>query len=199
MEHTYPCLNDKTKDTPVEPIYFYQNSWAAKKIFEIHPQRHVDVGSAANAISIIAQLVPTTMVDIRPLPVEVDGLTFVKGSILHLPFANNSLESVSSICVIEHIGLGRYGDKLDPRGSEKAIKELQRVVKHRGYVVISVPIDATPQTHFNAHRTFTPELVHSLFSECRLVEEKYIYGYSMHDSYEAKNGFGTGLYLFQKK
>jgi len=67
------------------------------------------------------------MVDIRPIDVSLDNLFFVKGSILNLPFRNNSIESISSLCVVEHIGLGRYGNVIDPYGSEKAIKELKRV------------------------------------------------------------------------
>ena len=197
--HFYPCLTDKTESHEIEPIYFYQNSWAAKKIFDLKPKNHVDVGSSATAIGLISQYFPTTMVDIRPLPVTLTGLSFVKGSILKLPFKNNSLETLSSVCVVEHIGLGRYGDKLDQFGSEKAIKELKRVVKKGGHIIITVPIDAHNHVHFNAHRTFTREYIVSLFSSFKLVEEKYIYGMSMQDEYDPSLGFGTGLYLFKKK
>lgn len=198
-QYFYPCLTDKTDTTEIEPIYFYQNSWAAKKIFELKPKNHVDIGSSATAIGLISQFVPTTMVDIRPLSVQLDSLSFVKGSILKLPFKTNSLETISSICVVEHIGLGRYGDKLDQFGSEKAIKELKRVVKKGGHIIITVPIDAANHVHFNAHRTFTRVYVVSLFSSFKLVEEKYIYGMSMQDVYDPSLGFGTGLYLFKKK
>jgi hypothetical protein len=34
--------------------------------------------------------------------------------------------------VVEHIGLGRYGDPIDPDGDLKAISELKRVVQKRG-------------------------------------------------------------------
>jgi SAM-dependent methyltransferase len=70
------------------------------------------------------------MVDIRPVDIAVEG--FVFGSVLALPFPNASQASLSSVCVIEHIGLGRYGDELDPRGSEKAAAELTRVLAPRG-------------------------------------------------------------------
>lgn len=197
-QHFYPCLTDKTEITEIEPIYFYQNSWAAKKIFDLKPKKHIDIGSSVTAIGLISQYVPTTMVDIRPLKVELDGLSFVKGSILKLPFKNNSLETISSICVVEHIGLGRYGDKLDQFGSEKAIKELQRVVKKGGHIIITVPVDSENHVHFNAHRTFTRSYILSLFSAFKLIEEKYIYGMRMKDLYDPSIGFGTGLYLFKK-
>ncbi|MEI8232353.1 MAG: DUF268 domain-containing protein [bacterium] len=198
-KYLYPCLTDNTVGTPIEPIYFYQNSWAAGKLFGLKPKKHVDVGSSASAIGIISQFVPTTMVDIRPLPVKLANLTFVKGSILKLPFKDKSLETISSICVVEHIGLGRYGDKLDQFGSEKAIKELKRVVKKGGYLIITVPVDTENRIYFNARRAFTRDYILTLFEDCRLVEEKYIYGFDFQNTYDSSLGFGTGLYLFKKR
>jgi hypothetical protein len=53
----------------------------------------------------------------------LENLFFKEGSILALPFESGSIKSLSSLCVVEHIGLGRYGDEIDPFGSESAIKE----------------------------------------------------------------------------
>ena len=79
-------------------------------------------------IGAISGSVPTIFVDYRPLEVRLPGLTCVAGTIEQLPFADVSLRSLSCLHVIEHIGLGRYGDSLDPDGSRKAAVELQRVV-----------------------------------------------------------------------
>jgi len=119
INYLWPCLKDKTEKTLVEPIYFFQDTWAAHKIFKANPKHHYDVGSAVKTIGIISQFVPTTMIDIRPIDVSLVNLFFVKGSILNLPFKDDSIESLSSLCVVEHIGLGRYGDSIDSRGSEK--------------------------------------------------------------------------------
>ena len=135
MRELYPCLLDKTKITPIDSTYFYQDTWASGKIFQNNPHAHVDVGSSVHTIGIISKFVPTTMVDIRPLSVTLENLTFMKGSITDLPFEDNSIESLSSLCVIEHIGLGRYGDEIDPFGSEKAISELKRCISWGGVFV----------------------------------------------------------------
>jgi SAM-dependent methyltransferase len=197
-KNLYPRIYDKTTNTPVDPIYFYQNCWCAKKIFEAKPEKHFDVGSSAELVGILSGFVPTTMVDIRPLPVRLKNLSFVQGSILNLPFSDNGISSLSAICVIEHIGLGRYGDPLDQFGSEKSAKELQRVVKPGGSLYISVPIDSKNTVYFNAHRAFTREHLLRLFSSLTLVEEKYVYGYDVFDSYDTSKGFGTGLFHFKK-
>ena len=197
-EYLYPCLTDKTTNTPLDHVYFYQNAWAASKIFSYKPSRHFDIASQAGFVGIVSQFVPTTMVDIRPIDVQLNGLDFLEADILKLPIADNSLESVSSICVVEHIGLGRYGDSVDAYGSEKAIVELKRITKPGGKILFTVPIDKESRIYFNAHRAFTRQHIIEHFKDCILMEEKYIYGDRMFDEYSADKGFGTGLFYFQK-
>lgn len=195
----YPCLFDNLEYTPVEPVYFFQDSWGARKISEMKPKHHYDIGSSVKTMSILSQFVPITMIDIRPIELELPNLFFQKGSILELPFEDNSIDSLSALCVVEHIGLSRYGDPLDPFGSEKAIKELKRVLKNGGILLFSVPVDSENKIYFNAHRAFTRDYIIELFSDMELIEEKYIYGTKMYNNYDSSKGFGTGLYMFRKK
>lgn len=194
----YPCLNDRTTFTPIEPTYFFQDTWAARKIFRKKPVKHYDIGSSAKTIGIISQFVPTIMIDIRPIDLYLDGLHFLEGSILAIPAESDSLESISSLCVVEHIGLGRYGDPIDATGSEKAAKELQRVLAVGGDLYFSVPVDDACKIYFNAHRAFTRDYIISLFDQLTLVDEKYHYGRKMFDQYDPRKGFGTGLFHFTK-
>jgi SAM-dependent methyltransferase len=138
------------------------------------------------------------MIDIRPIELELPNLFFKKGSILELPFENNSIETLSSLCVVEHIGLGRYGDPLDSFGSEKAIKELKRVLKVSGIILFSVPVDSENKIYFNAHRAFTRKYILELFDGFEVLDEKYHYGTKMYDMYDETKGFGTGLYMLKK-
>lgn len=158
----FPRIYDKTTHTDVDPVYYLQGCWCAKKIFENKPTHHYDIASQALMVGIISQFVPTTMIDIRPLSVTLPELSFIKGDITHLPFKNGEVSSVSSICVIEHIGLGRYGDPLDQFGTEKSAKELERVLAKNGNLYVSVPVDSVNKTYFNAHRAFTREHVLSV-------------------------------------
>lgn len=195
LEHLYPCLGDDTAQTPIEPTYFYQDAWAFEKIVKQHPSQHIDVGSHHTFVALLSKVVPVTMVDIRPLSLPLDTLNFKAGSILELPFEDGSVESLSSLCVVEHIGLGRYGDPLDPKGTEKAIAELRRVVKPNGNLYISLPIDDENRTHFNAHRAFTEEYVETLCHPLKILERCYIHGNKF--GYQRLNGFCIGLYHLQ--
>jgi len=197
-EYLWPCLTDKRSHTPVEPVYFLQDTWAARKIFALKPSRHHDIGSSAMTMAILSQWVPVTMVDIRPLDIALEGLSFEKGSILNLPFADNSIESLSSLCVVEHVGLGRYGDEIDVRGSEKALAELKRVLKPGGNLFLSVPVDRQCRVYFNAHRAFTRDYLMQLIDGLTVVDEQYQYGTGLYPAYDPERGFGTGLYHLMK-
>jgi SAM-dependent methyltransferase len=109
-------------------------------------------------------------VDIRPLNVQLPGLKHKRGSIINLPFDDNSIESLSSLCVIEHIGLGRYGDPFDPLGSVRAGRELSRVLLPGGNLYVSLPVGLETKTIFNAHRIFTTTDAIALFPGLQLLE-----------------------------
>lgn len=194
----YPCLDDNTGNTVIEPIYFYQDAWAFERIVLSKPAEHIDIGSHHKFVAHLSKIVNLTMVDIRPLSLPMDSIKFVRGSVLELPFADNSVSSLSSICVIEHIGLGRYGDPIDPDGSIKAFTEICRVLKHGANLYISVPIEEISKTYFNAHRAFEERyLLGTLLNEFEIVDRKYIYGDNFVDTKD--KGFGTGLYHLRKK
>lgn len=192
----WPVVGEDVGETDVEPIYFFQDAWAFELIVRDNPEIHVDVGSHHKFVALLSKVVPVTMVDIRPLPVTLDSLTFKQGSILDLPFEEGSLPSVSSICVLEHIGLGRYGDDLDPFGTEKALAELKRVVAPGGHLYVSVPLDVETHTNFNAHRTFSEATILEMFEPFEVIERRYIYGNEF--VAERRDAQGTGCYRLRR-
>lgn len=194
-----PCLADMTDTTPIT-YYFYQDTWAFHRIASARPARHVDVGSTALLVGCLAGIVPTVSVDIRPLEVRLPGLTFQRGSIVDLPFEDGSVESLSSLCVVEHIGLGRYGDPLDPDGSARAGRELARVLRPGGSLYVSLPVGAESRTFFNAHRVFTVPDALALFPGLTLVDRTFVAdGGVLPDlSAAGPSDFPVGLFLMTK-
>lgn len=166
---TFPKLADRLATTPYDSHYLFQDTWAAQRVAESGPDRHVDVGSRIDYVCFLTAVTRVAFVDIRPLTAPIEGLEPIDASILDLPFADHSLESVSCLHVVEHIGLGRYGDPLDPEGSRKAMAELQRVVAPGGQLLFATPV-GRPRVCFNAHRIHDPRAIVELFGELELVE-----------------------------
>ena len=199
---SYPCLTDWTQYTPFDPHYFFQGAWLARRLQQQKPALHVDLGSSVLTISTVSAHVDTVFVDYRPIKANLKGMTPVAGNIVNLPFASNSLASLSCLHVIEHIGLGRYGDPIDPQGSIKAAHELQRVLKRGGLLYLSVPV-GRKRVDFNAHRVFAPNHVPELFEQLQLLEFSYVDDsgtfYENWNSVDAANNqYACGMYLFSK-
>lgn len=173
ISDSFPVLSDRLKTTPFDPHYVHQGAWLARRVAEAKPERHVDVGSLVQTISVLSGHVPTVFVDYRPAKLSHHGLASVAGDICRLPFADASIGSLSCLHVIEHIGLGRYGDPIDPLGAHRGAKELQRIVRNKGKLYLSTPI-GRERVCFNAHRVFDPATILSFFDELTLVTFSFV-------------------------
>lgn len=169
LAEAYPQIHDRTLASAFDRHYFYQDVWAAQRVAEARPARHVDVGSRVDFVGFLTSVTAVTFVDIRPLEAEVEGLTSVAGSILDLPFEDRAVESLSCLHVAEHIGLGRYGDPLDPDGTRRAAAELARVLAPGGSLLFSLPV-GRPRTCFNAHRIHSPGEILQMLEGLELTE-----------------------------
>jgi hypothetical protein len=161
------CLNDKTKTTGFDSHYIYHTAWAARTVASISPVRHVDIGSSLYFCAMLSAFVPVSYYDYRPASLHLDNLTSAHADLLHLPFADASIPSLSCMHTVEHVGLGRYGDTLDPDGDLKAMAELQRVLAAGGSLLFVVPV-GRPRVVFNAHRIYSYADVMQGFQELEL-------------------------------
>lgn len=173
LSETYPLLRDRVASTPFDAHYFFQAAWISRLLVEARPRLHVDIGSSVQVNAVLSAWVDTVFLDYRPLPAKLSKLMCVAGTATHLPFADYSLSSVSCLHVIEHIGLGRYGDPLDPTGSRSALRELARVVMPGGKLYVSVPV-GKERVCFNAHRVFAPQRIAGWLDQLRLESFSYV-------------------------
>ena len=204
----YPCLDDRTGETKFDPQYFYQAAWAMSAIYKADPTTHIDVGSDVRFVGMLTAITKVKFVDIRPLNAALKNLECLNGTILNLPFDDQSLESLSTLHVIEHIGLGRYGDPIDPLGAEKASTELKRVLSVGGSLYISMPI-GRPRVQFNGHRTFSPQEVLMLFEGLTLTNAALVDNYGHYHSdvnlntvifnETLGNEFALGCFVFKRE
>jgi SAM-dependent methyltransferase len=164
------CLLDNTGTTGFDRHYVYHTSWAARVLAHTRPSTHVDVGSSLFFAGIASAFVPIDFYDYRPADLCLEGLRSRHADLMALPFADASVLSLSCMHVVEHVGLGRYGDPLDPDGDRKAIAELKRVVAVGGSLLFVVPV-GRPRICFNAHRIYSRAMVLEMMAGLTLRQE----------------------------
>lgn len=163
----YPCLNDATPNTSFDRHYVYHTAWAARLLAQMRPTLHVDIGSYLYFATLVSAFIPIRFYDYRPAQVVLPALESGFTNLLALPFEDGSVVSLSCMHVVEHVGLGRYGDALDPDGDLKAMKELARVLAPAGNLLFVVPVGEA-RVMFNAHRIYSYQQVVDAFSTLEL-------------------------------
>lgn len=175
FEEIAPFLFDKNSQTQSGGgQYFYQDIWALTQLAQFVPQEHHDFGSRFDGF--VGQATAISRVvgwDIRPPNIQLPRFEFRQGDLLNLPIPDKSINSLSCLHVAEHIGLGRYGDSIDPDGTIKALKELMRVTSQGGQLLFSMPI-GRERVCFNAERIWHPQKPINILNELTLVEFKAV-------------------------
>ncbi len=198
-----PCLFDRTATHPLDTHYFYQDIWAFKAVQASGVKRHIDVGSRAILVGMLTTITHVVFIDIRPLDIMLENYESRPGSVLALPLTTDSVNSLSCLHVAEHIGLGRYGDTLDPLGTQKAIVELSRVLAPGGNLYFSVPV-GRPRVCFNAHRIHSPQQILDYFYDLDLLsfsgtDDRGRYLEDITPGELAKSEYACGLFHFTKR
>lgn len=162
-----PILTEWDESSGNLGAYFHQDRLVASWIHDAGPSRHVDVGSRIDgfigSLSVFRQV---DVIDIRPQPLCVPNVAFHQLDLMReLPDPWQACtDSLSCLHTIEHFGLGRYGDAIDPDGHLKGLSQLKRMVAPGGVLYLSTPV-GRERIEFNAHRVFAPETVLSWFAE----------------------------------
>jgi hypothetical protein len=175
VEASYPCLADKF-DTAgkLDSHYFFQDIYVSRKIYDANPIDHLDVGSRIDGF--IAQLSvfrKLTIIDIRPLDIEIENVIFLQADICKDDFNLRTAESVSCLHTLEHIGLGRYNDPLGTELWKKGLKNIWSLVKPGGVLYLSVPI-GRQRIMFNAHRVFNSTTIINEIKNGKLIDFAFI-------------------------
>lgn len=73
-------------------------------------------------------------------------------------------DSISCLHVIEHIGLGWYGDPIDFLDHLIALNNIHYMLKKKGLFYFSIPI-GDQRIEFNAHKVFSVQYLLDCFNE----------------------------------
>lgn len=172
-----PCLHDRYEEGgTTKSEYFWQDLLVARWIFEAKPIRHVDIGSRVDGfVAHVASFRDIEVFDVRPISTPIPGVVFKQADLMRSDSLPNSAsgycDSLSCLHAIEHFGLGRYGDPIDPIGHERGIANMTLLLKPGGTFYLSTPI-GLERVEFNSHRVFDPHSIIRLVEGHGLVLQK---------------------------
>lgn len=157
----FPCLHDWYEEGgTTKNEYFWQDLYVARKIYLANPTTHIDVGSRIDGfVAHVASFRDIEVIDIRPITSKIPGVTFKQADLMAKTFSLNAqCDSLSCLHALEHFGLGRYGDPIDPQGYAKGLANMTALLKTGGTFYLASPI-GQERVEFNAHRVFDPRLL----------------------------------------
>ena len=206
--YLWPIISDKYAFAGTMGNYFLQDLWAAKQIIRDGVKKHFDIGSRIDGFiaHLLAADIDVTMIDVRDFPGKIEKLhTIVDDATTLEQIPDNSIESMSALCSLEHFGLGRYGDSIDPEACFKCFENIQRKMARDGKLYIALPI-GKERVEFNAHRVFEADTIRKCFKSLKLLEfscaadGKIEYNVDVHkyDNDEHNGEFRYGLFKFIK-
>ncbi|CAF3897171.1 unnamed protein product [Rotaria sp. Silwood2] len=79
-------------------------------------------------------------------------------------------DSVWSYSSIEHDGLGRYRDPLNPYGDFQTMVKITCILKPGGFLFLGIPLTVEDLIQFNVHRTYGPIRLPLLYRNFHIVE-----------------------------
>lgn len=155
----YPIYEDfKSQAGTASGHYFHQDLLVASLIHLARPERHIDVGSRTDGfVAHVASYREIEVLDVRPLEsTGHDQIKFMQADLMQLGESMAGIcDSLSCLHALEHFGLGRYGDPIDPDGHLKGFDNFHKMLRPGGTLYVSFPIGKS-EVHFNAHRVFEP-------------------------------------------
>ena len=175
--YEHPCLGDDSKSTGFDAHYIYHVAWAIKKLYQSMPESHVDVSSSLNFCTAVCSFTPIKFIDLRPANIHLENLNCVSGDLTNeSEWYGRNYRSLSCMHVVEHIGLGRYGDEIDVNGDIRAMNNLKISLSQGGRLLFVVPVGRS-EIYFNAHRVYSAFWIRDFFSDmCELLEFTFIPG-----------------------
>jgi len=179
----FSIFEEMRYDVGAHPENFvdYECAFAAYHINRLNPQDILDIGSYRHFILGMLSHFKVTTIDVRDRKPFSDNEVVVTCDAKNLDLLDDSFDVVMSLCTLEHLGLGRYGDEFDVAADRKAFAEMVRVLRPGGHLVFTTTITrAQPSIAFNAHRIYSYGMLRAFCAGLICIEEKF-YSHKIQD------------------
>jgi hypothetical protein len=187
-----PCLHDRYEEGGVtKSEYFWQDLLVARAIYEAKPVKHVDIGSRVDGfVAHVASYREIEVFDVRPISTALPGVVFRQADLMNptalLTAAGSEgyCDSLSCLHAIEHFGLGRYGDPINPEGYQHGIANMAQLLQPGGTFYLSTPI-GQERVEFNANWVFDPRNIVRCAVDAGMTLQKLIVITSAKGAYDS--------------
>jgi ubiquinone/menaquinone biosynthesis C-methylase UbiE len=113
-------------------------------------------------------------IDVQPYPYRHPNFRAVRGDAMCFPFPSSCFGVVLAISVVEHIGIGHYGDPSAGDGDGVALREIRRVLRPGGRALLTVPFGQAHTDTFQ--RVYDPPRLRAVLAPLALERIEYARG-----------------------
>lgn len=159
-------------------------SWLLKNLKVIDRESLVlDVGCSESLLSheLIARGFRVVGIDIRDYSFKDKRVVFLRRNIVDTKLPNGLFDAIIIVSTIEHIGLEAYGQSIkDTNGDIKALKEIKRILKPQGIIIITTPYIGNSELRINSfERQYNRQRLKELIGEMNTLKESYFHPYRL--------------------
>ena len=170
----------------------------------------MDIGSRLDGfLAHLATFMNIDAFDIRPISNDIPGIHFRTVDLMNPTdsmLSELKYDSISCLHTIEHFGLGRYADPINPSGHIVGLRNIVKFLEPNGTFYLSTPI-GLERVEFNANRVFNPNSIIDILNKEGLKLEKAIV-ITKNSNYQevtqqelinyAKESYNLGIFIFRK-
>jgi len=172
----FRVFKDLQYDVGAHPESYVEGEcmFAARQIAAVKPDSILDIGSYRHFVLGLLAHFDVTTVDVRGRAPISAKETVVTCDAKKLSIPDHAFDVVLSLSTLEHLGLARYGDDFDFEADRKGLREMARVLKPGGHLILTTIITrAEPSVGFNAHRIYSREMLRERLLDLTCIEEAF--------------------------
>ena len=149
-----------------------ENAFAIRSLPE-EIKRILDVGCCESDLSIQLATMGFDVygIDSKNYELTHRNFHFIRDDISHTSFQDGYFDAVLAISAVEHIGLGHYGDSIYSGGDLKSMREIHRILRNGGTLIMSTPFGAKARVTWQ--RVYDNDSLANLLKEFNVQKADY--------------------------